>query len=178
MRGSYNDLGVIIKTQDYKEADKVITILTATHGLVHYFAIGARRSASKKAAHLDLLSHIKFSANTSNNQSYLMQADSLNFFAEIKNNLKKIGLAMSFLEIIYHLLPAEVEDNETYKSFVIFLDSLNNSKDENSDKVLSRKFGSYLLRHLGYPPPPSSGTNLSNYFETLMNRKIIGKEIG
>lgn len=178
MRDSYNDSGVIIKTQDYKEADKVLTIVTENHGLVHMFAVGARRSNSKKAPHLDLLTQIKFSVNQNGNQTYILQADSLNFFSNIKDNLKKIGLAMSFLEILYNLLPAEVEDKELYLSLVNFLEALNSSVTYEKNERICQQFGQYLLRHLGYPNPPSSTSDsLSGYFETLMNRKIIGKEI-
>ncbi len=176
MRRSYNDSGVIIKTLDAKEADKVISIVTENHGLVHYFAVGSRRSNSKKAPHLDLLTHLKLSASVSNHQNTLLQADSLAFFPELKQNLKKVGVAMSFLEILSQLLPAEVEDKEIYTSLVNFLTTLNSAEDREI-KALSSQFGSYLLRHLGYPPPSSLENNLSSYFETLMNRKIIGKEI-
>ncbi len=179
MRQNYSDIGIIIKTQDYKEADKIITQFTQNHGLVSYFAVGARRNNSKKAPHLDLMSHIKFSAYVHDGQSSLIQADSLNYYSNIKKNLKKIGLAISFLEIVYNLLPAEVEDEEIYSSLVNYLEAINNSDNEIKDKQISAKFGSYLIRHLGYPPPPaSSNGNLSSYFEILMNKKIIGKEIG
>ncbi len=178
MRQYYNDSGVIIKTQDYKEADKIITLVTSNHGLVYYHAIGARRSASKKSPHLDLFSHIKFGATVQNNQNILTQADSLNYHQSIKIDLKKISLAMSFSEILHNLLPAEVEDTELYSSLVNFLDALDKSPNEEVSRQISGKFGHYLLRHLGYPPPPkNSNESLSTYFEYLMNRKIIGKEI-
>lgn len=152
-------------------------MVTQNHGLVHYFAVGARRNTSKKSPHLDLISQIKFSANYNNSQSYLLQVESVNYFSNIKNNLKKIGTVMSFLEILYHLLPAESEDSEVYQSLVVFLSAINNSLSLKEDREISRKFGNYLLRHLGYPPPPANGLNISSYFELLMNRKIIGKEI-
>lgn len=178
MRGGYNDLGIIVKTQDYGEADKIISILSQNHGLVHYFATGARRSSSKKSSHLDVFSHINYSVNTRNSQNYLTQADSLNYFSSLKKDLKKISLGFSFLEIIYNLLPAEVEDEELYLSLLNFLNALNSSTDPQKDSQLCSNFGQYLIRHLGYPPPPPNlSTNLSGYFETLMNKKIIGKEI-
>lgn len=178
MASSYSDTGIIVKTQDYKEADKIISIITENHGLTHYVAVGARKSTSRKSSHLDLLSLIKFSTNVSGGQNYLLQADSVNFFSTIKGNLQKIGLSLSFLEILYHLLPAESDDREVFTSLVNYLNALNQKTSREVDGVVSRKFASYLLRHLGYPPPPvSSKNNLSSYFEILMNRKIIAKEI-
>ncbi len=177
MRNRYNDTGIIIKTADYGESDKIISIISLEHGLVHYFAVGARSARSKKSAHLDLASIIKYEASNNHNQNYLVQADTINSFQGIKDNLKKISLTFSFLEIVYHLLPAEQEDKEMFDSLKNFLTSLDLSHSPLNDKKMASKFGQYLLRHLGYPPVPHEKISLSDYFETLMNRKIISKEI-
>ena len=177
MARGYNDYGIIIKTLPYKDADKIITLLTCHHGLVTCFAKGARRSTSKKSPHLDLLNLVSFQMN-GDSTLFLQEAVSQKTFLKLKSDIKKTSLAMSFLEILNQLLAESVEDQPLYTSFVNFLEKLNHSQTEEQNHKLSTQFGTYLLRHLGYPLEPVERTgSLSKYFEHLMNRKIIGKEI-
>ena len=50
---SYRDLGVILRTQKLGEADRIITVLTSSHGLVRAVAKGVRRTQSKFGATLE-----------------------------------------------------------------------------------------------------------------------------
>ncbi|WP_022872825.1 DNA repair protein RecO [Nesterenkonia alba] len=50
---SYRDIAVILRTQKLGEADRIITCLTAFHGLVRAVAKGVRRTSSKFGATLE-----------------------------------------------------------------------------------------------------------------------------
>lgn len=50
---SYRDLGIVVRTQKLGEADRIITVLTAFHGLVRAVAKGVRRTQSKFGATLE-----------------------------------------------------------------------------------------------------------------------------
>ncbi len=177
MLGETKDVGVVIKTQDYKDADKIVTIITKKHGLLSLFAIGARRQNSKKSPHLDLITEVDI-LFYGKDFLYLQQASTINSFSKTKLDLKKISLCMSFFEILTQLVPANVEDLELYDSLVVFLKKIEELEDAKECGRLSSKFARYLLRHLGYPEMlPQSLGNISSYFETLMNRKLIAKEM-
>jgi hypothetical protein len=82
------------------------------------------------------------------------------------------------LEILTNTLPVDVEDKEIFLSLKSFLEGLDKVEDRKDINELSRRFGLFLLRHLGYPPPKfPEKDNLSSYFEVIMNRKIISKDI-
>ena len=49
----YHDEGVILRTQDLGEADRIVTILTASHGKVRAVARGVRREKSRFGARLE-----------------------------------------------------------------------------------------------------------------------------
>lgn len=177
MAGELKDVGVVVKTQDFKDADKIITILTKNHGLITAFALGARRQNSKKSPHLDLISHVDIQLR-GKEYLYIDQASTINSFAKIKSDLKKISLCMSFFEIINQMIPLGVEDPEMYTSLINFLKKIEISDDKAEQNRVCSKFSRYILRHLGYPEfPPQSISSISGYFESLMNRKIIGKEM-
>jgi len=178
MRSAFLDIGIVIRSIDSGEADKFITILTENHGLCNFIGRGARRMNSKKAPHLDMLNLVKFQTNKGENTNYLDQAETISFYPKIKTDLTKVSLCMTFCEIIFNTIPLEVEDREVFLSLKIFLDSIENSTDKKEANRLSRQFGLYLLRHLGYPPPKSPNTdNLTAYFETIMSKKIVSGEI-
>ena len=178
MSESYSDLGIVIRAVDSGESDKYITILTEHHGLGNFVARGARRITSKKSPHLDLFNVIKFSVGRGDAPKYLNQVESLHFFPGIKKDYAKIGLAMTLAEIITGTMPTDEEDREMYLSLKAYLDALNGTTLVKESNQLTRRFALFLMRHLGYPSPKSPDTdNLSGYFESVMNRKIISKEI-
>lgn len=178
MTESYSDSGIVIRTVDSGEADKFVSLISANHGLGNFVAKGARRLTSKKSSHLDLLNLVRFSVCRGESPRYLGQVESTSFFPAIKKDYAKIGLCLTFAEILSNTLPLDEEDVEIYLSFKSFLEALEKTDDPKESNRLSRRFGLFLMRHLGYPPPKSPETdNLSGYFEALMNRKIISTEI-
>ena len=178
MFSGYSDRGIILGTADYKDADKFISLLTQNHGLVHVFARGVRRIGSKKGPHLDLFQLVRFQTQRGSGLVYLQQVDTENFFPQIKSNFGKVQLAMVLAEILNNTLAQDVPDEEVFGSLLNYLDALNQNTDTKTDNRLTQKFGLYLLRHLGFPPPVTTKTdNLSNYFETIINKKIIANEI-
>src|SRR5436305_5617774 len=54
---SYPVEAIVLKRTDLGEADRVLTLLTPNKGKFHAIAKGIRRPISKKAGHLELLSH-------------------------------------------------------------------------------------------------------------------------
>jgi DNA repair protein RecO (recombination protein O) len=175
---SYSDVGIVLRSRDSGEADKFISIITQEHGLINCIARGARRITSKKSPHLDVFNLIKFQVGRGESPLYLNQAESIAFYPNIKSDFGKIGIGMTILEILLNTVPSDVEDQEIFLSLKSFLDGLEKAEDSKAVNNLGRQFGLYILRHLGYPPPKSPGSdNLSTYFESIMNRKIISKEI-
>ena len=55
---TYNDEGVVLRTQRLGEADRIITILTRRHGKLRGVAKGVRRTSSKFGARLEPFAHV------------------------------------------------------------------------------------------------------------------------
>ncbi len=178
MKESYSDIGIIVRVVDSGEADKFVSVISENHGLVLLMARGVRRPASKKSPHLDLFNLIRFSVGRGDVTRYLNQVESISYYPSIKSDYGKVGISMTIAEILTNTLPVEVEDREIFLSLKSFLEGLEKAVDKKQINGLGRRFGLFLLRHLGYPPPKSPDTdNLSSYFETIMSRKIISKDI-
>lgn len=178
MRPSFSDTGIIIRSVDSGEADKYVSIITENHGLQDFIARGARRITSKKAPHLDLFNFIKFQSGRGENPHYLEQAETISYYPGIKKDFSKVGLCLTILEILINTIPVEVEDKQIFVSTRSFLDALEKTKTQGETNRLGRKFGLFLLRHLGYPPPKLPATvNLTKYFESIISKKLIGPQI-
>ena len=175
MRPSYADTGIVIRSVDSGEADKFVSIITENHGLQDFVARGARRIASKKAPHLDLFNLVKFQSGRGDNPRYLDQVESIAYYPEIKKDFAKVGLCLTIIEILLNTLPIEVEDREIFLSLKSFLEAIEKSNSVKENNRLGRKFGLFLLRHLGYPLPKLPETaKLTTYFESIMSKKLIG----
>lgn len=178
MTSAYSDIGIVVRVVDSGEADKFVSILSENHGLSGFLARGARRISSKKSPHLDLFNLIKFQVGRGGPPSFLNQAETISYYPSLKSDYTKIGLSLTVAEVLVYTLPGEVEDREMFLSFKNFLEAIDKALNQSEINRLGRQFGLYLLRHLGYPPPKTPETdNLSTYFESIMNRKIISKEI-
>ncbi|KKT34477.1 MAG: repair protein RecO protein [Candidatus Collierbacteria bacterium GW2011_GWF2_44_15] len=178
MRQAFSDTGIVLKSVDFAEADKLVGILSHNHGYQEFVARGARRLNSKKAPHLDLFNKVKFQAGRGNSPQQLIQADTEEYFPQLKSNLEKVRIALSIAEILTSILPHEEEDRESYLSLANFYTSLNKSLEHNEIARLTNDYSLYLLRHLGYPQPKVlNPSTISVYFENLINKKIVSRSL-
>ncbi|KKT40384.1 DNA repair protein RecO [Candidatus Collierbacteria bacterium RIFOXYB2_FULL_46_14] len=178
MNAPYSDVGIVVRVVDSGEADKYISVVSENHGLSLFQARGVRRATSKKSSHLDLFNLIRFSVGRGESPRYMNQVESVAYFPGIKSSYVKVGICMTITEILVNTLPVDSEDREIFMSLKSFLDGLEKAVNQKEINNLSRRFGLFLLRHLGYPPPRfPEKDNLSTYFEVIMNRKIISKDI-
>lgn len=178
MRPSFSDTGIVIRSVDAGEADKFVSIITENHGLQDFIARGARRITSKKAPHLDLFNLVKFQSGRGEHPHFLEQVESISYYPRIKQDFSKVGLCLTIIEILIYTLPVEVEDREIFLSTRSFLEAVEKSDSQKETNRLGRKFGLFLLRHLGYPLPKLPETaKLTTYFESIMSKKLIGPQI-
>ena len=54
----YRDEGVVLRVQKLGEADRIVTVLTRTHGRVRAVAKGVRRTRSRFGASVEPFSHV------------------------------------------------------------------------------------------------------------------------
>ncbi len=175
MRSSFSDTGIVIRSVDSGEADKFISIITENHGLQDFIARGARRITSKKSPHLDLFNLVKFQTGRGEHPRFLEQVESIAYYPGIKKDFTKVGLCLTIIEILLNTLPVEVEDKEIFLSTKTFLEAIEKSTSPKETNKLGRKFGLFLLRHLGYSLPKFPETSkLTTYFESIMSKKLIG----
>ncbi|NLG48399.1 DNA repair protein RecO [Gordonia sp. (in: high G+C Gram-positive bacteria)] len=78
----YQDEAVVLRQHKLGEADRIITFLTAEHGLVRAVAKGVRRTRSKFGARLEPFAHVDVHFYPGRNLDIITQVDSLNAFSD------------------------------------------------------------------------------------------------
>lgn len=106
----YRDEGVVLRTQKLGEADRIITVLTKTHGRVRAVGKGVRRTSSKFGARLEPFSHIDVQFYTGKSLDIVTQVESLAAYgASIAGDYGRYTAGTAMLETAERLTDVEKE---------------------------------------------------------------------
>jgi len=178
MKPSFTDMGVVLRQTKLGEADRIVRVLSANHGLVAVVAKGVRRAKSRKAGHLDNFTLIKFHAARSRGSLQIVtQVESLSFFPKLKADLRRVHACFIIGELLNQALEEGQEDAALFVSVKNCLEALEAAKPERID-VLVGKFQLYLIKHLGYPPPANdSPETITSHLEQVLDTKLRALEL-
>lgn len=176
MTRSYKTEGIVIKRYDVHEADRIITLFSRHLGKMQIKAVGIRRIASRRSAHVELFNQAVFSLYRGKSLPILTEAESLKSFRGIKNDLSKIAAAYHICELIDSLCAYNQENQEV---FIILEQALNNLESKDNPSVVVRQFEEQLLSALGFLSLLQAKTvfNTQIFIENLIERKLKSKYI-
>ncbi len=90
----YQTEAIIIKRTKLGEADRILTLYTPQLGKLKAVAKGTRRPQSKLGGHVELLTHSRLMLARGRNLDIITQAQTINNFLPIKDNLERISFAL------------------------------------------------------------------------------------
>jgi len=105
----YRDHGIVLRTYRLGEADRIIVFITREHGKVRAVAKGVRKTKSKFGARLEPISHVAVQfyegrepspASGQDRLDIVTQADSVDHFRAIREDLDRIARASAMLEAV------------------------------------------------------------------------------
>ena len=106
----YVTAGLVLRTVDTKEADKILSGLTADRGKLAVVAKGARSRRSRVAAACQPLAYSEMTLSESHGWSYLVEASTAALFDALRRDVSLLALASYFAELTeaatYEDLPA------------------------------------------------------------------------
>lgn len=141
--------GIVVKRRNLGEADRVLTILSKEFGKISVKAPGVRRIPSRRSSHVELLNHSQFTLYSGSKtfMPIVTEAQTLEDFSSIKDNLNKIGYAYYICELINGLCAY----NQENKSVFFHLKSTLYALAQTSDALnLIKNFEKNLLAQLGF----------------------------
>jgi DNA repair protein RecO (recombination protein O) len=99
----YRDEGVVLRTMRLGEADRIVTLMTNTHGKVRAVAKGVRRTTSKFGGRLEPLSHVAMLCWAGRELDIVNQAEVTNSFRAVREDLSRVAKAFTVLEVVDQL---------------------------------------------------------------------------
>lgn len=90
----------MLRTMRLGEADRIITFITPEHGKVRAVAKGVRKTKSKLAGRLDLLTHVSLMCWKGRELDVITQAEVIDVFRPIREDLDKMPVAFTMLEAV------------------------------------------------------------------------------
>lgn len=123
-----NTKGLILREQNIGEQDKLVTVLTADLGVIKAFVRGAKNIKSKKQSATGLLCYSKLSLYNGKDSYIIDEAECIEVFFGLRNDIEKLALAQYFAELAYELAPQETDANEYLRVVLNSLYMISTSK--------------------------------------------------
>lgn len=106
----YRERGVVLRTIKLGEADRIISIATERRGKVRAVAKGVRKTKSRFGSRLEPLQHVSLQLYEGRELDTITQAETVDSFRTVREDLDRLTRATALLEAVDHLLQ-EGEDN-------------------------------------------------------------------
>lgn len=139
---------VVLRQQDYGEADRILTLLSS-EGKLTALARGIRRTTSRKSGHLGLFEQAHVMLAHGRNMETVTQAESITSYPELNGNLLRFTYACYLAELVDRFVQPDEECVDIYTLLCAGLEWV----AHNADLALwARYFELRLLALAGYQP--------------------------
>ena len=144
----YKTQAIVLRHYPFGETDYVLSLFTPNKGKVRAVVKGARRVKSKLGGHVEPLMRTSFLLVRGQNLDSVNQAECLESFRSIREDLGKLSRALYIMELV-DVVTNEGQSN--YDLYNLVLDTLNQLAVDNSP-VLLPYFQIRLLSATGFKP--------------------------
>jgi len=176
MGRTYKTEGIILKRTNFGEADRILTIYTKHYGKIRAIAKGVRKITSRKGGNVEAFNHVSLFLARGRNLDIVTEAEVIESFKSWRKDLKKVGLAFYFCELVDKLTP----DGQASRVVFELLQESLGKIDKESLPELARSFEERLLEELGFGVPEAlkrRPDSLKGYIESIIEKKINSPKI-
>jgi DNA repair protein RecO (recombination protein O) len=168
--------GIILKRRNFGEADRIITVFTREFGKMQIKAKGVRKIASKRSSHIEPLNRSSLSLYKGHMFPILTEATTIESYADIKEDLERIGFAYHLCELVDGLCPENQEMGEVFTLLQNVLVKLSSATDI---PLIIHEFEVALLTVLGYwsHKQELQNNNINYLIEGILERKLKSRQI-
>lgn len=176
----YNLTAIILKRQDFKEDDLLVTVYSQEKGKLTVLARGAKKILSKLAGHLEPVSLSYLNIVDGRSLDQLIGADMRQSYGKIKADLIKLSAAGWFLHLLDQMTMENHTDARIFSLTQKYLDFL--EKKSQDCEIAKIAAGFKLLHLLGLNPAGKAevkfkdeiGFVVENNIEKIyQNKKIV-----
>ena len=163
---NYQTDAIVIRKTKLGEADTILTFYTPDRGKIQGFAKSLRKTKSKMAGHLELITHSRVTFARGRNLDTITGSQTIDSFVPLKNDFKLMSYALYVIELVNQFTPEHYED---YKLFRLLLETLKNLCQTDDIETLLRFFEIHLLSEVGYRPQLQQCVNCRKVLEPVTN---------
>ncbi|WP_195572702.1 DNA repair protein RecO [Paenibacillus sp. 1001270B_150601_E10] len=150
----YRVEGIVIRSMDYGEGNKIITLCTKSHGKMGVLVRGAKKVRSRHAAATQLFTYGEYVFFRGMGQIGTMNAcEILESNHQIREQLHTAAYASYVMELMDRALQDEEAGGYMYEQLLAYLEGLREGKDE---QVLTHLFEMKLCQTVGVSPELTS----------------------
>lgn len=147
----YNVNAVVLKNFNYKDSDKIYTLLTDNKGKITANARGVRKISSRRAGSLDTLNYV--TAGISENQAgykTLTEVKLIESYENLKISLDKAKLAYYIIELVHRFIHEDQEQVKIFNLLLKTLRKLNSASSLINASIIVNSFELRFMSLLGY----------------------------
>ena len=122
MSQSFIVTGIVIKRDNFREADKWLTVFSKEKGKIRILAKGLRKITSRRSGRLELFNEVKLQVVAGRSTNIGAEVEVINSFPKFRKNLSKVSLVYQFAEVVHLLTPEEAPRLEVYFLLKDFLE--------------------------------------------------------
>lgn len=145
----YRTEGLVLQHREFGEADRLLIVLTPRLGQLRLLAKGARKLTSKKAGHVEPLTHVNLLVARGQSLDIVSQAETVEAYRRLHTDLDRLSLACYVAELMASFTE---EGEENPDLFQLVLETLARLETSNDGPLVVRHFELAALRFLGYEP--------------------------
>lgn len=145
----YTTDALVLRRQDFSEADRLVTLFTPNYGKIRAVAKGVRRPKSRKAGHLEPLTRVKVQLAKGRSLDIITQAEASELYNGLRQDLVTIGHANYIAELLDRFT---MEREENTSVFHLALDTLDRLSKGDPAGVVMRFYQLRLLDLVGFRP--------------------------
>jgi len=144
----HRDEGIVLRTYKLGEADRIVVVLTKARGKVRAVAKGVRKTKSKFGSRLEPMSHCVLQFYEGRELDLVTQAETIDNFRAVREDLDRIGRGVSMLEVADQLAQEGEVNPQLYRMLLGALRTLESS----ASPLVTPAFYWKVLALEGYRP--------------------------
>lgn len=148
MNKHYSDRAVVLRTMPLGEADRIVTLMTESHGRVRAVAKGIRRTTSKFGSRLEPTTHVSLQLYVGRELDTITQAETIAHMGSVRDDLHRFSRANVMLETVDQVSPEKEPNAALYRMLVGALTEL----DRDDAPLVLAGFLLKLLALEGFQP--------------------------
>jgi len=139
---------IVLRARNYSEADQILTLYTEKAGKLPAIVKGVKKTKSKLRGGVQVFSHTRVDLFLGKNLATVTQAETINTFAPLREDLFRMGSAAYLAELFDSLIPEGESDSKLFSLVLMGFYLLSIEEPWLSTRVMEIRF----LRELGYEP--------------------------